>query len=305
MEKILVIKLGALGDFVLSIGTMRRIQELHPQAEFTLMTGSPFVSIAKQMGMFSHYIIDNRGSYFNLPDRSRLVREVMAGDFDRIYDLQANSRTRKKYFSALRFFLPRSFVWCDAYLGRERRVEKTHRWGIGTVHSSPAENPGRTTDLSFLHGEGKYFHLLPERFVLLIPGCSPNHPHKRWPIANFSELARRLAERGIGSVLIGTAAEEKELTEIAASTPLAVNMMNKTSLADVPQLALRALATVGNDTGPSHMASLSGAPAIALYDNRTKQGALTGPRSVNMVSPSTIDLITPDMVWEKLQPFLG
>lgn len=299
MEKILIIKLGALGDFVLSIGIMREIKKLHPHAEFTLMTGKAFKGMAEQMDMFSHYIIDNRVSYWNLMAHYRLLREVKAGQFDRIYDLQGTARTHKLYFTAFRFFLDHDYVWCDVPNGRDIKIND----GV-VVQDIKGEDVIRITDLSFLKGKGEHFHLLPERYVMLIPGCSPTHPHKRWPIANYAELVRRLADRGIGSVLIGTKDEERELTEIAKASPLAVNMMGKTSLLDVPSLALRALASVGNDTGPSHMASLSGAPTIAIYDNRTKQGALLGPRSVNLISPSTIDLVTVDMVWAELQKHL-
>ena len=65
-----------------------------------------------------------------------------------------------------------------------------------------------------------------------------------------------------------------------------------------------ALATVGNDTGPSHMAAMSGGPTIAIYDNRTRNSATRGPKSINLISDSTIDQITVDMVWERLREYL-
>ena len=65
-----------------------------------------------------------------------------------------------------------------------------------------------------------------------------------------------------------------------------------------------ALATVGNDTGPSHMAAMSGGPTIAIYDNRTRNSATRGPKPINLVSDSTIDQISVDMVWERLREYL-
>lgn len=305
MQKILVIKLGALGDFVLAVGAMQNIKAAHPDAEFTLMTGSPFVSIAKQMNMFSHYIIDNRESLLNIPYTLRIAREVTRGDFDIVYDFQSVSRTKYRYFYGMRLLSRKTFIWHQGMNKVTRyRIEKKRRLSFGKCIEIPTKPYGKTSDLSFLHGENKHFDELPERFVLFIPGCSPNHPHKRWPVSYFSELAARLAERNIHVVLIGTQAEAEEINAIAAASPLAVNMINKTSLLDIPDLARRAYASVGNDTGPSHMASLSGMPTIAIYDNRTKQGALTGPRAINLISPDTIDKISVDQVWEKLLPIL-
>lgn len=304
MQKILVIKLGALGDFVLETGGMMEVHRRFPDAHLTLMTNKAFLPIAKQTGIFSDYIIDNRVSWFNLKQQARLLKEVTGGGFEYIFDFQCVSRTEKKYFPVFRWLMPHSFTWVSARKGFAWRVQKKGRYRLGTLTKEDYPFTLPVTDLSFLHGENKHFHELPERFVVLIPGCSPNHPHKRWPIPNYCDIVQRLALRGIHSVIIGTKAEETEIAAITASSPMAVSMLNKTSLLDIPDLARRALATVGNDTGPSHMASLSGAPAIAVYDKRTAVGVLRGPRSVNLVSPSTIDLITPDMVWEKLEGFL-
>lgn len=305
MQKILVIKLGALGDFVLEIGGMMEVRRCFPEAELTLMTGKPFLSMGRQMGIFSHYIIDDRAAWLNLSEQARIIREVTQGGFDYIFDFQGVARTRTKYFNMFRWFSSRSFCWVDAHYHTARRVQKRHSWSLGKVTKEEYPFNLPVTDLSFLHGENKHFDELPERFVLFIPGCSPNHPYKRWPIAYFSELASKLAERGIHVVLIGTKTEAAEIEAIASTSPLAVNMLNKTSLLDIPDLARRAIATVGNDTGPSHMASLSGMPTIAIYDNRTKQGALRGPKSINLVSPNTIDKITVDTVWQQLLPILN
>lgn len=304
MQKILIIKLGALGDFVLETGGMMEVRRRFPEAELTLMTNKAFLPIARQTGIFSHYIIDNRVSWFNLREQARLFKEITGGGFEYIFDFQCVSRTEKKYFPIIRWFMPHSFTWVSARKSFAWVVEKTRACRRGKLTQVPYPFELPVTDLSFLHGENKHFDELPEKFVMLIPGCSPNHPHKRWPIPYYCELVDRLAQRGINSVVIGTKAEEAEITAIVGSSPMAVSMLNKTSLLDIPDLARRALATVGNDTGPSHMASLSGAPAIAVYDKRTAVGALRGPRSVNLVSPSTIDLITVDMVWEKLLPIL-
>lgn len=304
MQKILVIKLGALGDFVIETGSMMEVRRYFPDAEITLMTESAFLKIAQQMGIFSNYIVDNRASWLNAAAQHRLFREILKQQFDYIFDFQGVARTKKKYFSIIRWFSSRSFCWVDAYYQKARRVCKTRSWSLGrlTEEDYPFNMP--VADLSFLHGENKFFHELPERFVMFIPGCSPNHPHKRWPSDNYAELANRLAARNIHSVLIGTRAEAAEIEAISTACPMAVSMLNKTSMLDIPDLARRAIATVGNDTGPSHMASLSGMPTIAIYDNRTKQGALRGPRSTNLISPDTIDKISVDSVWEHLLPTL-
>ncbi len=304
MKKILVIKLGALGDFIISIGGIMRLKEVYPDAEFTLMTHRSLISIAQQMGMFSDFIIDNRTSYFNIGEHARIAREVLSHKFDIVIDYQANRRTRCNYYSVLRWLSSASFEWIDAVKFKKINIEKkrAYSWGKSTVGTHKVEYP--RTELSFLHGENKHFGELPERFVLMIPGCSPKHPYKRWPVHYFREIAQRLAARGIHSVVMGTQAEAAEVEGITSDMPMAVSMLNKTSLLDIPDLVRRSIAVIGNDTGPSHIAAFSGRPNIAIFDQRTAASITRGAQSINLVSPSTIDLITVDMVWEKLLPIL-
>ena len=57
-ERILVIKLGALGDFVQALGPMKAIRKAHPDAEITLMTSDPFSTLGILSGYFDHVMID-------------------------------------------------------------------------------------------------------------------------------------------------------------------------------------------------------------------------------------------------------
>lgn len=302
MQKILIIKHGALGDFVLETGAMFDIRRRHPEAELHLLTASAFVKMAQKMEIFADILVDNRDSHLPLGILRRLARN----GYDVIYDLQCSNRTRKRYFSLLRWLSCKPYQWVDGRTKVATTITKRRAWGCGRAVTETLQIPAWTpTDLSFLQSDNPELEKLPERYVLLVCGCSPTHPYKRWPVQNYCALAQRLAERGVASVLIGTNAEAAEIGAVTSACPAAVSLLNKTALLDVPEIARRALATVGNDTGPSHMAAMSGGPTIAIYDNRTRNSTTRGPRSINLVSDAAIDLITVDLVWEKLQPFLA
>ena len=59
-KRVLVIKLSALGDFVLALGAMRAIRENHPKAVMTLLTTPPYEGLAKATGFFQHIETDGR-----------------------------------------------------------------------------------------------------------------------------------------------------------------------------------------------------------------------------------------------------
>ena len=51
IERILVIKLGALGDFVLALAAMKHIRQAHPNSQITLLTTPPFEGLARASGV--------------------------------------------------------------------------------------------------------------------------------------------------------------------------------------------------------------------------------------------------------------
>ena len=57
-QRILVIKLGALGDFIYSIGPMQAIKKNHPDAELTLMTRPAFEQLGQRIDIFDEILID-------------------------------------------------------------------------------------------------------------------------------------------------------------------------------------------------------------------------------------------------------
>ena len=97
MQKILVIKLGALGDFILGTGKMQTIRNAYPEAQITLLTGDAYLPLAKKSGYFDAFKTDNRTH--RLSDWLRICKHILADQkWDFIFDLQKSNRTKKKYY---------------------------------------------------------------------------------------------------------------------------------------------------------------------------------------------------------------
>ena len=52
VERILVIKLGALGDFVLATGPFKALRQAHPGARIVLLTTAPYAEMARTAPFF-------------------------------------------------------------------------------------------------------------------------------------------------------------------------------------------------------------------------------------------------------------
>ena len=300
MENILVIRHGALGDLIIVTGRILQLKEMYPNARFTMMTSSPFVGLVKQFDMFSEIIVDDRKSPLHIGDACRIIRAILAGKFSKVFDFQDKRRTRT-YRSILRWLMPKGEMDWYTVRGKSYHISKTSALRCAKEEQADWTLPQRVTDLTFMHGKEEHFHLLPERYVLLIPGCSPQHSYKRWPVESYREIVRRLASIGIQAVIIGTESERAECDAICKDLPTAVNMVGLTQMADIPQVAHRALAVLGNDTGPTHMASFSRVHTIAVFDKRNSRSVMHAPDVSNFVSEDSVSSITPDVVWNCLK----
>ena len=111
MERILVIKLSALGDFVLALAAMKRIRAAHAKAHITLLTTPPFEALAKICPYFN--AVDTGGRPESFPEWMALRTRIKAANYARIYDLQTSSQSNR-IFQLLR---PSPPPWSGIALG--------------------------------------------------------------------------------------------------------------------------------------------------------------------------------------------
>src|SRR5437868_15317571 len=92
-QRILVIKLSALGDFVLALATMKRIRQAHPKAHISLLTTPPFEGLAKASPYFNAVFTDGRPE--NFAQWIALRTRLRAAHYTRVYDLQTSSHSNR------------------------------------------------------------------------------------------------------------------------------------------------------------------------------------------------------------------
>ncbi|HEX9466514.1 MAG TPA: glycosyltransferase family 9 protein [Alphaproteobacteria bacterium] len=288
-ERILVIKLGALGDVVQALGAVAAIRRHHAAARVILMTTAPFQSLFAACPDVDETWIDDRPRLWQLGAWIDLRRRLRAAGFKRVYDLQTSDR------SSLYFRL----------LGPGRRPEWS---GIAAGCSHPHANPDRDfmhtldrqveqlrdagiagaippPDVSWLTADLARYEL-PPRFAVLVPGGSAARPRKRWPADRYGALAAELAKRGFTALVLGAPGERPLAAAIRAVCPSARDLTGQTSFAEIAALARKAELAVGNDTGPMHLIAATGCRALVLFSADSDPN-LCAPRGNVMVLRQT------------------
>lgn len=270
---ILVIRLSAFGDFIQTLGPFAAIRRHHAGDRITLLTTKPYAVFAAELGYFDDIVIDERPASLDLAGWLRLRRVLRAGRFDRVYDLQTSQRSNL-YAWLMRPGMPEwsGIAWAcshphanldrDAQHAIDEQAEQLLMAGIYPTPPIPALPPLCRALPDPLAGG--------REFALLVPGASPQHPAKRWPVERFAAVARSLDAAGVQPVVVGSAAEAPLGRAIRDACPAALDLVGKTAdIALLAVLAQHARLTMGNDSGVCHLAAAAGCPVIVLFSRET------------------------------------
>ena len=312
-KKVLVMLLGELGYFIQGLAAAKVIREHHFGARITLLTTEPFKSFAELCPYFD--VVQADGKPTEPRDIAKLIGRIRAAKYDMIYDLQNSGRTNN-YFHGLKPWPP---DWSGTAPGcshpeirpdrdklhpLDRLADQLRDAGVGPPEGyliGAAPLP----DLSWIRmGLRDPPRLQPEYFgfkrpyILIIPGSSTEHAHRRWPPEKYVALAAKIAARGVTPVLVGSAPDRDAANAIAKAEPRVKNIVARTDLFQVAALAEKAAAAVGTDSGPMHIAAAAGCPCVVLFPHDADT-ELLGPRGaggvLTVLAPELVDLPVDDV----------
>ena len=265
-RRILVVKLGALGDFFLTLPAFQAIRRHHPHDHVTLLTTAPFAEMARASGWFDHVMVDTRPKR-DLMGWLRLIGFLNSG-FMRVYDLQTSGRSNLYYR-----LLMRKPEWSGNARGCSHPDPTPVR---RAVHSFDLRRAQLKTfgiedvpfaDLSWLTRGDRFRQ--PGPTILLVPGAAAHRPGKRWPAGHYAALAVNLARQGFTPVVLGGRDEAEAARLIALTCPTVIDLTARTTFFDIADLARDAVAAIGNDTGPMHLIAAIGCPSLVLFSKES------------------------------------
>ena len=257
-ENILIIKHGALGDLIQAEGIIKSIRYEHKNAKLVLLTSKKFINLMSMCPYIDDQLIDNRSSFLNIFSLIHLYKNIKKYNFKIIYDLQNSQRTY-----IYRKYLFKKINWVttdrkDHPISGLRGLEEMLREYL--VISKDIFRP----DISWLAIDTKNIikkNKILSKYIVLLPGSSKKNPLKRWPY--FVDLAKLLISKGYEVITI-LGPEELEMNSSFPGHVLE-NL-------DWPQLSgiiKNSHFVIGNDSGPSHIASCLNKKGLAIFGPST------------------------------------
>ena len=303
-NNILIIKHGALGDLIQITNALKSIRHKYPESKITLLTDIKFKFFSDRIIFIDEIIYENRPSFLRIDEWLTIILKIARRNFNIVFDLQNSDRTSVYYFF-IRLFNSK-VIWSGNRKGGKYKyhpknfesvpIKDRIKNQLALMNIEIYDNP----DISWMLNKN-IINLPNNDFVILLPGSSLEHKHKRWPAEKFAELANHLKERNIDSIILGQShSEGEELKKIKLLAPKIIDFSNQ-DLDCLATTASKAIGAIGNDTGPTFLAAAAGCPITWLLSSHTDPNItqLLGSK-VNTLKKDNISDITIDEVKNNL-----
>ena len=285
--RILIVKLGSIGDIVHTLPALAEIRRAFPDAEIGWVVERRSAEILRGNPLIDRLIeIDTRRLRRRAPveeligELRRQVRVIKSLKFDIALDFQGLvksalvaklSGAKRRWGFARRERRERAagFLLTDKVeIPESIHVVKKNlmlaRAALGiNVPESSIEFPIATTQQDAWDAE-ELVKSARGRFAILNPGGG--WVTKLWPAENYGRLADRLwKELRLETILVSGPGEEDLAARVVAAYRGDKLRTSQPSLKGFYELARRAAVYVGGDTGPTHIAIAAGTPVVGIF----------------------------------------
>jgi ADP-heptose:LPS heptosyltransferase len=260
MKSILVLRGGALGDFVVTLPALALLRQRWPQAEITLVGNATAAALARARGLLDKVFSQNEARWSALFASGPLPPPLAdwLNEFDLVVNywpdpggtLAAKFPTHPGQMFLAAAAMPRRAPAAAHYCEPLRRFGEPPQLyvALDPLHEGkPAADPGRARTHIALH-----------------PGSGS--PRKNWPAARWREVIACLPTPV--SLVLGEAELAREETAsflVWAKSKPGVSLLISPPLEELISLFATSRLFLGHDSGVSHLAAACGARCVLLF----------------------------------------
>lgn len=296
-KKILVYRIGHLGDTIVSLPTFWAIREKFPKSEITLLTNSDSSNknlvlardVLPQKGLFDDYLVyeNPQGKLNKLNSYGKLLLKLRKKKFDSVFYLSTRNRSISQINRDVKFFRAAGIkqIFGTDYLKNNRlEIEiSEHLPKVGQeykflLNSLPTELFGQVTvenySLELTEVEKNFadkwladncgVDFNKKLLVAVAPGSKWDS--KTWFEPRFVNVVSKLIkEKNIFPIIFGGKEDFEKGQRILSNFDRGANAAGKLNIRQAAAALRQCVFYVGNDTGTMHLAAAVETPCVGIF----------------------------------------
>ena len=302
--RLLVIRGGAIGDFILTLPAIKLLREAFPAAQLEILGYQHIVALAErrwyadatrsiEYGAMAGFFVPGSELALDLTEYFASFQQVVSYLFDPDGFFEGNLRR-----AGVKNFLPAYAKIDDSEHAARQLARPLQSLALyledhaATIH--PSAEDGAFAD-AFLGEAGR-------PVIAMHPGSGS--AKKNWPIERWRELGARLLARDPSArlLMVGGEADAAQLAALTDAWPRgAVQIARDLPLPSLGAVLARCALFLGHDSGISHLAAAVGTRCILLFGPTDPEIWAPGNAGVNVVQAASGDLaeLSVDAVWDQ------
>lgn len=264
--RILVIRGGAIGDFILTLPAIKLLREAFPGAHLEILGYRHIIALAEgrfyadairsiEYSAMAGFFVPRSELATDLAEYFGSFQQVVSYLFDPDRFFETNVRR-----AGVKNFLPAYAKIDDSEHAAKQLARPLQSLALylddhaATVHPSAIDRARAAEFLAKVRG----------RLIAIHPGSGS--PKKNWPIERWRELGSQLLDEGAELLLIGGEADVAQLATLRAAWPgTPVHEARDLPLPLLAAVIERCALFIGHDSGISHLAAAVGTRCVLLF----------------------------------------
>lgn len=274
MGRILIIRGGAIGDFILTLPAIRLLRDSFPEAHFEILGYKHILSVAEgryyanatrciEYSALAGFFVPNGSLDADLVKYFGSFQQVVSYLYDPDGFFEANIRR-----CGVRHYLSGSPKIGDSVHACEQLAKPLQSLALYLEDKAAVIFPNQE-DLAF----AKEF-VGTKPLVAMHPGSGS--PRKNWAVENWFKLGLCLNAAGMEIVLVGGEADGSNLDVLRQNWSFPVRLARGLPLPKLGAILCKCALFIGHDSGISHLAAAAGSRCVLLF----------GPTDPNVWAPA-------------------
>ncbi len=314
LEKIMVIRFGALGDVVRTIPAVSALRNKFPNAYIAWVIDDTSSGILLKNPSIDELMVFPRGAWVSslrrlrkfcsvLKEMTNFIKKIRSIKADVVFDFHglvksgfiswlSGAKVRVGFVRnhSREFNFLFNNIRINPHTHRLNRIDKNFKlveyFGAKKISDPPefifTEDEKKKID-TFLKNRSS------AKIATIHPGTSYRGRYKQWQPEKFAQLADMLAQKmGLAVIFVWGSAEEQLVEKIQNQMTEKAERAPRLTLKELAYLIKRSDLFISADTGVMHIASMVGTPLVAIF----------GPSDPIQNAPAPY--IPFEIVWEKV-----